>query len=570
MIPFSSLSDGYFDLITIISILTLILALYIGQFYLGYFTRKNPLPGPFPLPLIGNLYQNKGHFAEWIHQLSIKHGEIFELWIGSQRQIWLSNLDEISKINQPSTKSNFIRRWAYSQGLEEWGTLHGMAYNRDLKSVLYYRKITEKAVTIPSSLQDIILNTQKRFEDLEQYWHEIGQGGKVIIDLPAWIVPLFSDLMYLSMMSKKTQFTAQHFNSLSKDLNKKIEIDPIMEKWMERFVTAFSEIKYAVHFFTLFPTFLRWTVFRHWKSKYLNSYSQVKAILIDLIRERKKSIDVTSFDNEPVVNLDMLSQLLTMNTGRHVSSRNDKDSMLIEPLNDHEIQSILLETIFGSISTTTNTFAFIVEYVGRDEKVLENIRQEIDAKFPPNEEFKIFYEDLNSLKYIQAVINETLRLSPSASLLYRANEKDDYVGGYLWESGTQFGLNLLSSHLNKKLWENPQKFIPERFFNPDHKKRELYSWGGGLRICPGRVQAIVFLKVMIVLLYRKFDIELVDADKPIKTKFDFINTCLGAKVFIKPRKIKTTNQPNYIFIINKPSKHLQPSLLNHSSPNELR
>ncbi|KAG9301286.1 hypothetical protein G9A89_012669 [Geosiphon pyriformis] len=531
-----SLPDSYFDPINIISILILIPALYIGQFYLHYFTRKNPLPGPFPLPLIGNLHQNEGHLAKWIHQLSLKHGEIFELWIGSQRQIWLSNLDVISKINQPSTKSNLIRRWAYSQGLEEWGTLDGITFNRDLKNLLYNRKIMEKAVTMPSYLQEMILNMQEKFQELECYWHEIGRDEKEIIELPVWIFRMLSDLMYLSTIGKRTQFTAQHFNSLCKDPNKRIEIDPVMKEWMESFIVPFSDIMQGVHFFMLFPTLLRWTVFRHWKNKYLKSYSQVKEILNDLIRERRESIAMTSFESEPVVNLDILNQLIITNTGRHLSSVNDEDNNIVEPLNDHEIQSILFETITGSTGTTTNTFGFIVEYVGRDERILENIRQEIDATFPPNEYFKISLEALNSLKYIQAVINETLRLDPTTSLLYRSNEKEGEVGGYLWEPGTQFGLNILSPHLNEKLWEEPQKFMPERFLNLDQKKRGFYPWGGGLRICPGRVQGILFLKVMIVLLYRKFDVELVDADKPIKTGFNFVNMCLGAKVFIKPKK----------------------------------
>ncbi|POG70211.1 hypothetical protein GLOIN_2v1619032, partial [Rhizophagus irregularis DAOM 181602=DAOM 197198] len=61
-------------------------------------------------------------------------------------------------------------------------------------------------------------------------------------------------------------------------------------------------------------------------------------------------------------------------------------------------------------------------------------------------------------------------------------------------------------------------------------------FGGGIRICPGRKLAIIEIKCLLILIYRKYDIELVDMNSPLKYSSDFINACTELMVRIKPRK----------------------------------
>ncbi|CAJ0757629.1 8253_t:CDS:1, partial [Entrophospora sp. SA101] len=56
-------------------------------------TRQSPLPGPFPLPFIGNvLERDLGKLAKRCQK---KYGDMFELYIGNQRTIWLCRADLI-------------------------------------------------------------------------------------------------------------------------------------------------------------------------------------------------------------------------------------------------------------------------------------------------------------------------------------------------------------------------------------------------------------------------------------------------------------------------------------------
>ncbi|RGB31565.1 hypothetical protein C1646_791814, partial [Rhizophagus diaphanus] len=65
----------------------------------------------------------------------------------------------------------------------------------------------------------------------------------------------------------------------------------------------------------------------------------------------------------------------------------------------------------------------------------------------------------------------------------------------------------------------PDKFNPDRWmvevFEP--KKNSLIISGGGLRICLGRKLAMVELVSLMALLFRKYEIDLVDKETPLKT-----------------------------------------------------
>ncbi|CAG8598537.1 8186_t:CDS:1, partial [Ambispora leptoticha] len=71
-------------------------------------------------------------------------------------------------------------------------------------------------------------------------------------------------------------------------------------------------------------------------------------------------------------------------------------------------------------------------------------------------------------------------------------------------------------HRNEKYFTDPEKFIPERFINDgsDGKnifKKAFYPWGGGLHICPARNIGLAIVKMLLILLYRNYEVKLVNA-----------------------------------------------------------
>ncbi|PKC70931.1 hypothetical protein RhiirA1_454140 [Rhizophagus irregularis] len=67
--------------INLITTINIIILLYVSRYYYKYFTCQSQLPGPFPLPLIGNLHQIGLNPAQYVKDNHKKYGDMFEIWV---------------------------------------------------------------------------------------------------------------------------------------------------------------------------------------------------------------------------------------------------------------------------------------------------------------------------------------------------------------------------------------------------------------------------------------------------------------------------------------------------------
>jgi len=79
-----------------------------------------------------------------------------------------------------------------------------------------------------------------------------------------------------------------------------------------------------------------------------------------------------------------------------------------------------------------------------------------------------------------------------------------HVGGYNWPKGTSFQIltSVLTNH--KDYWTEPENFDPDRFYRIEESDKYLLE--------KEKIFAIVELKCLLALFYRKYDIELVDVN----------------------------------------------------------
>jgi hypothetical protein len=100
----------------IFSFLIILIVIYVTQFYYHYFTRSNPLPGPFPLPILGNFHQRFGlESNDWLMLMHKKYGDMFEINFPSQRLIVLCRSDLIENMSIPSTKTKYPIRYHFTE-----------------------------------------------------------------------------------------------------------------------------------------------------------------------------------------------------------------------------------------------------------------------------------------------------------------------------------------------------------------------------------------------------------------------------------------------------------------------
>ncbi|CAG8698218.1 3869_t:CDS:2, partial [Racocetra fulgida] len=85
-------------------------------------------------------------------------------------------------------------------------------------------------------------------------------------------------------------------------------------------------------------------------------------------------------------------------------------------------------------------------------------------------------DNLRDLKYITAIIMESLRIYPPVlQVLYRTPTKPLNLSRNITiPKGVKIAVNLWQIHRDPNLWNDVDKFMPERFINPEKEIRN--SW----------------------------------------------------------------------------------------------
>jgi len=122
----------------------------------------------------------------------------------------------------------------------------------------------------------------------------------------------------------------------------------------------------------------------------------------------------------------------------------------------------------------------------------------------------------SSVPVLDAVVRETLRLHPPATLLLpRETMRDTTICGYDVPANTRVFVNAWAIGRDPRSWgDRPEEFDPGRFdgddgvvdFNGTHF--ELVPFGAGRRMCPGMAMGVATVEFTLANLLYCFDWEL--------------------------------------------------------------
>lgn len=196
----------------------------------------------------------------------------------------------------------------------------------------------------------------------------------------------------------------------------------------------------------------------------------------------------------------------------------------------------------GGTDTTAVTLTWAMSLLLRNPLVLEKAKEEIDMKF--DKDGYISESDATKLVYLQAIVKETLRLYPPATLSSpREFIEDCTLSGYHVKKGTRLIPNLWKIHRDPGVWPDPLEFKPERFLTT-HKDVDLKGqnfeflpFGSGRRICAGMSLGLNMIHFTLANLLHSFDI-LNPLAEPIDMTevFGFTNTKgTPLEILVKPR-----------------------------------
>lgn len=138
---------------------------------------------------------------------------------------------------------------------------------------------------------------------------------------------------------------------------------------------------------------------------------------------------------------------------------------------------------------------------------MEKVRDEIDAHVPRDR--LLDEEDLPKLTYLHNVITETLRLYPPVPFLIpHESSSDCTVSGYEIPKGTMLLVNLWAIHRDARVWDEAEKFKPERHEAGRRREEEfMLPFGAGRRKCPGGGVATRVLGLALGTMIQAFEWE---------------------------------------------------------------
>jgi len=216
-------------------------------------------------------------------------------------------------------------------------------------------------------------------------------------------------------------------------------------------------------------------------------------IVDDVIRARKESGDPSTDD--------LLGLML-----------NAPDPVSGAPLDDLNIRHQVITFLIAGHETTSGALSFALYYLAKNPAVLDKCRAEVDALWGDQENPQPTYEEVGKLRYVRQVLNEALRLWPTAAAYAREATQDTVLGGKYPVRKGQWVVVLAPSLHRDPVWgDNVEAFDPARFDPPAEKARPVHAFkpfGIGERACIGRQFALheaTLLLGMLVHRYRLLD-----------------------------------------------------------------
>ncbi|XP_048730209.2 cytochrome P450 3A24-like [Ostrea edulis] len=176
-------------------------------------------------------------------------------------------------------------------------------------------------------------------------------------------------------------------------------------------------------------------------------------------------------------------------------------------LTSTEIIANCLLFFFAGYETTASTLSFLAYFLAIHPDVQQKIYEEILSELGDEEPG---YDNIGKLNYMDMCINETMRMYPISPRTDRTCVHDAEVKGLKIPKGMDIAIPIWILHHSDKLWENPEKFDPERFSAENKAKMNPYQFlpfGYGPRLCIGKRLALTEIKIAMTKLLREFEIK---------------------------------------------------------------
>ncbi|XP_044302426.1 cytochrome P450 1A1-like [Varanus komodoensis] len=438
-------------------------------------------PGPWSLPILGNLLQLGEHPYLSLDLMRKKYGDVFQIKLGMVPVVVVNGLSAVKQV--------LLRDGENFAGRPDMHTFSFFANGESLSFSVKYgeswklqKKIASKALRSLSKSEATSSTCSCLLE--EHVCSEASELVKTLVELsksgsfdPATIITCtVANVVCALCFGKRYDYNDQEFLSVLKlndDLLKATSVFNPADFIPYLRYLPLPAAKAACEFYGNFNKFVACRVEDHYTTYDKNHLRDITDALINVSNERRAD-------------------------GKTAAISNDK---IIITVND----------IFGAgFGTMSSCLEWVFLYLISNPDIQTKIQEEIDGKLgqkPPR------FGDRKDLHYTEAFINEVFRHSSFIPFtIPHCTIKGVHLNGYYIPPNTCIYINMYQVNHDESLWADPYLFKPERFLNENGElsktlTEKVLIFGMGIRKCLGEEVARNEIFVILTTILQQLRLE---------------------------------------------------------------
>ncbi|KAL5803893.1 hypothetical protein ACOSQ3_030693 [Xanthoceras sorbifolium] len=475
---FMELEFSFFSLLLTVLVFVFTV-LKIGKRFKTNETTLSLPPGPWKLPLIGNLHQLVGYLPHHrLRDLSKRYGPLMHLQLGQVSTVVVSSPEFAKEVMRTRDVIFASRPRFLASEIVAYGSTNIIFspygdYWRQLRKICISELLSTKRVQSFRSVRE-----------------------EEVSNLINWIASKEGSPINFTEKIHSLAFGVTSRAAFGKKRNDQ-EIFIAVVKEATKLAAGFD-------FADLFPSIeaIQWISGTKYQLQKL--HQEIDRILENIIKEHQK-------DNE------------TLEIGKSEESEDLVDVLLkVQKQDDSEfhlttdnIKAVIFDIFSAGSESSATTIDWAISELMRNPRLMKKAQVEVREVF--NRVGNLDETSTGEMKFLKLVIKETLRLHPAATLIPRECRERCEIKGFEIPIKTRVVINAWAIGRDPEFWTEPESFIPERFFDSpiDYKGNnfEYIPFGAGRRICPGMSFGLANIELPLAMLLYHFDWELPNGTK---------------------------------------------------------
>lgn len=431
------------------------------------------LPGPRGWPVVGSLFQlRRDVIHQGIERWCERYGALFKLRLGKRQLVVVSDHALIAEVLRDRPQG-----WRRTQQLQvvsrEMGLKPGL-FGAEGDAWRAQRRMVMSGLD-PSRVRAYFPSLQRVTDRLQRRWQAAADQGRML--------DLQPELMRYTVDTVAGLAFGRDINTLESD-------GEVIQQHLDRIFPAL--------FRRLMAPLPYWRWFKLPADRALDrSVAEVQRAIAGFIAEARQRLRDDAARRAQPPNL-LEAMIVAAEEGR-------------SGIGDDQVSANVLTMLLAGEDTTANTLAWLLHLLHRHPAAMAQACDEAQRVAGGAE--PLTPEHLQRLEYIEACLHETMRLKPVAPFMVLEALQDTQLGDVRVPTGTMLWCAMRRDSLQAQHFPDPLAFKPERWQGDaaGSGKRVAQPFGAGPRMCPGRYLALTEMKMMLAMLFTRFEIESVSA-----------------------------------------------------------